>query len=507
MLRQDNLIPLTSGAYQARGLIANAQRCCNLYQESNPQEADAPQPMTHYPRPGLKLLASPQGGVGRGVFTLSNGNLFAVVGPNVYYVDRFFNLTLIGQIGPQLNPTSLVDNGVDALLVDNTPNGYTIDLGTNAFALLNDPTGTFQGATRVDYADTFIAFNTPGTPNWGVTLSNQIAFNIFNTAGKGSYPDNIQTIAFNLRQMWLLGTVRASEIWYLSGGSSQFSFPYSEWPNIMVPYGCAAPYSLTRADINLLWVSRNEQGQAIIVQTQGYAALAISTRAIEYQLSTYPRVDDAIAYSYQQAGHTFAVWHFPSANKSWAYDLSTQQWSERSWIDNNGNLNRERVAFVATAYGKIIGQDWQNGRLYLMDLETFTDDLQPIVCIRAFPHEVGDLREITHTSFVADVAAGTVAPGGQVNQQFSPWNGGFNSGFGPFTVNESPMINMRYSNDGGNLWSNYRRKELFHAGIYRSMQRWRGLGMSRDRVYELSWSAPLLVTLQGAYVDPLQHGA
>src|ERR1017187_9395357 len=180
MLRPDNLIPLTSGAYQARGLIANAQKCINLYQELNKQESDAPQPMTHYPRPGLKLRAKPPGGIGRGVFTMANGNLFAVVGPNVYYVDRYYALTLLGQIGPQLNPVSMACNNATAWLVDNTPNGYTIDLQTNAFALLVDPTGTFQGATRVDYSDTFVGFNTPGTNEWGVTLSNQIAFNIFN---------------------------------------------------------------------------------------------------------------------------------------------------------------------------------------------------------------------------------------------------------------------------------------------------------------------------------------
>ena len=44
-------VPLVGGAYQARSIIANAQRCVNLYPEEN--QSDAPFPTTHYQTPGL----------------------------------------------------------------------------------------------------------------------------------------------------------------------------------------------------------------------------------------------------------------------------------------------------------------------------------------------------------------------------------------------------------------------------------------------------------------------
>lgn len=47
------LIPLTSGAYSSQSVIANAQRCVNLYPESNPKATNPPVPVTHYQRPGL----------------------------------------------------------------------------------------------------------------------------------------------------------------------------------------------------------------------------------------------------------------------------------------------------------------------------------------------------------------------------------------------------------------------------------------------------------------------
>lgn len=505
MLRPDNLIPLTSGAYQARGLIADAQRCVNLYQEENPADTDPGQSVTHYTRPGLisKVKLAPAGR-GRGVFTLSNGNVYAVAGQNVFAIDKYFQATQIGQLSTMANtPVSMSDNGSTGVLVDGSQNGYQIDLATNEFTTIADSTGSFQGATRVDFADTFLAFNTPGTNKWLTSLSNQVAFNALINGAKSSYPDPIQTIAFNLRQAWLIGT-DTTEIWYLAGGAT---FPYAEWPNVFVPYGTAAPYSLAQADVDLFWLSHDRRGRALIVKTDGYAVIAISTRAIEFELSKYKTISDCIAYSYQQAGHTFVVFHFPTADKSWAYDLSTKQWHERAWTDHNGVLHRERVAFHTPGYNTNIGQDWQTGELYALDLETYTDNLQPIVCIRSFPHVVNELKEITHVAFVGDLAAGALANSGEVDQTYSPWSSGFSIGFGPLTTVEPPMINLRYSDDGGGSWSNYRRKGMLSAGRYRNIYRWRGLGMARDRVYELSWSAPMLISLQGAYLDPQLHGA
>ena len=77
-------IPLNSGAYQNRSLIANAQRSVNAYCENNPEESDPESPFTHYVRPGNRPLGAPAvPGRGRGIFRVSNGDLYGVAGPNV----------------------------------------------------------------------------------------------------------------------------------------------------------------------------------------------------------------------------------------------------------------------------------------------------------------------------------------------------------------------------------------------------------------------------------------
>jgi hypothetical protein len=499
MLRPDFLIPLNSGAYQSRGPAGLNQICQNLYQEVNPENADPEHPVVHFTRPGLISFGSPgTTGVGRGVFTMSNGNCYAAVGQFVYSVDGSGIMTQIGQIGPQSTPVSMVDNGQTAVVVDGTHTGYQFDLGTNAFSAIFDPTGQFQGSVRTDYADSFLIFATPGTRDWFTSLSNQVAFNALINAAKSSYPDPIQTLGYLLREVWLIGSQR-SEVWYLSGGAN---FPYNEFPNVDIQYGTIAPYSFQKCDQTLLWLSRNTAGQVLVLQTQGYGVNAISTRALETEWTNYPNPQDAVAYAYQQGGHIFYVITFQQANKTWAYDLSTKQWHQRGWIDRDGSFNRERVMFATNFNNYIVGQDWQTGELYKLDLNTFSDKGTPIVCRRSFPHVLQGLKEVTHADFVADMAYfGVSASGG------SDWNNDYNLDFGPLAVDNMNFINFRYSSNGGVSWSNYRRKGIVPVNNvnYRALNRWRGLGMARDRVYEVSWSIPALMTLQGAWLEPNMH--
>ena len=512
MIRSENLIPLTSGAYKTRNSIGADSICENLFPEINPENVTSPVPMTHYPKEGLIALSAPPAlGVGRGVFTMSTGQLLAVAGNTVYTIDNNWNWTTQGTISSLNTPVSITDNGSTAMIVDGTGTGYQLTLNPYAFSAISDATGTFVGATRCDFADTFIAFNMPRTNQWGVTNPNSITFNAFQVANKDSTPDPIVTLAFNLRVMWLLGA-QNSEIWYNAGSTP---FPYQEWPNIFVPYGCAAPYSLVRSDVALYWLSRNAQGQTIALTTKGYSVEAISTRALEYEWSNYSTVSDVIGSTFQRSGHTFVLFHFPTADKTWVYDLSTKQWHARTWIDTNGKPHRDRVSFHASVGAQggfpttIVGQDWSTGQIYAVSSEAYTDNGRPIVCRRTFPHVLSDMNEITLSAFVADFSAGT-AIGLPDSPSGSDFNADFNSDFGPggVFIPKIPALFMRYSKDGGSTWSTYRGKGLIESGEYRKMMRWRGLGMGRDWVFELLWSYPGQSALQGAYIPgPVGHSA
>lgn len=475
------LLPLNSGAYSARSLIANAQVCENLYPEINPKDAAPEAAVTHYPRSGLRPLASPPAlGRGRGIFATSDGSLYAVVNGAVYYIDPLLVFNALGNIDAGTKPVSISNNNQTAVLVDGTPNGYTIDLVTKAFAPIVDGTGTFTGSIRVDYCDTFLIFAEPNTVNWYVSLSNTVTFNALNIAGKTSYPDNIGTLAFNLRQVWLFGERASTEPWFLTGAAD---FPYQEWPNIFIPYGIEANYSLTQADVYLFWLTRNKAGQRLIVRNEGQSAVVVSTRALEDEISKYADATDCIGYSFQQNGHIFVGFWFESADVEWRYDLSTSQWHRITWLDGDGVKHKGRTPFIAFAYGMLIGQDWETGQLYELDADTYTDNGSPIAFVRSFPHVVAEMKEMINPEFVADFQTGNL----------------------PDTSEDDPnppALSLRVSKNGGETWGNYRQKTFISAGHYRSMMRWRGLGMGRDWVFELSWSFDGSSALQGAFIDP-----
>lgn len=473
------LIPLTSGAYQSRSIIANAQRCVNLFPEINPKETNPPVPVTHFPRPGKRLLGTPPTlGVGRGLYRATNGDLYVVVNDVIYFVNSGFGFTAVGNIGPGTSVISMADNGQDVgddiCVVDGSTNGWIITMSTRAFAAIIDGTGTFVGANRVDYLQGYFLFNAPGTPYWYISLPNSVTFNALDVASKATYADNIKSLGVRQREVWLIGEL-TTEPWYLSGAAD---FPFEAIASTEVPYGTVATYSLMSIDVSLFWLAQDLKGQGIVVKSDGYNAKRISTHAIEQEFQQYADLSDAVASSFQIFGHTFYVISFPTANKTWAYDLATEQWSQWTWVDNEGDEHRDRVAFYAHAYDKIIGQDWETGHLYEIDPDTFTDNGDPIFCRRGFPHVLNEMNRITHLSLTADIQCGTTED------------------------NEAdPLLGMRYSDDRGQSWSDPIYQPFGKIGEYLTSPQWQRLGMARDRVYELFWSEDIMTALNGAYVE------
>jgi len=162
-------ILLTGGFYQSKSIIANAQRCINLYPEKNPE--DSPVPITTYLTPGLTLLGTaPNNMPNRCTYRTSQGQLYTVNGDTIYAVSSSWVYTSIGTITNLSTPVSMADNGLVILVVDGTPDGWAIDIATNAFGVIND--SAFYGSPRVDYVDTYFLLSQPGTNAWYISLSN-----------------------------------------------------------------------------------------------------------------------------------------------------------------------------------------------------------------------------------------------------------------------------------------------------------------------------------------------
>lgn len=481
-------IELTSGDYQAKSVIANCQRCVNLYPEANPANTKPSSPVTHYTRPGKRLIGAPLvPGAARGLYTASNGDLYCVIGGVLYYIDPAWNFSPLGQIdADRTNPVSMADNGVAAgntmVLVDGSTKGYEVVMTTKAMTQIVDPTGLFTGADVVAYLQTFFMFNTiPNTQNWIISKPDSVTFDPLDIAGKATYPDSIASIGVRQREVWLVGT-QTTEPWFLSGAAD---FPFEAIPSTFVSYGCVAKYSVVYADVSLFWISKNWQGKGIIVKSEGYAAQKVSTFALENELQKYATIEDAVASTYQVGGHTFVVFTFPTANKTWAYDLATKQWHQLAWTDDDGKLQRDRVLFYAVAYGVIVGIDWETGKLYQIDPEYAADDVtfdesRDITCIRGMPSYVVGLNRVTHWALRVQMDTGTETDPNE----------------------DAPILNMVYSDNGGHTWSTPMQTSLGKTGEYDTTPQFNRLGMARNRVYELFWATKMRTALNQVWVDP-----
>lgn len=472
----------------ARSLKANCQRCVNLYPEHN--QEDAPTPITQYPTPGLvQLAATPFNVPIRGLYTASNGNLYMVGGNKLYFVTAGWGLTLLGSIGTQTGPVSMLDNKVTMVLVDGSTTGYTIELSTNTFAVLDDPTGLFNGSWGVGYIDGYMLF--PTDTGFISTLANVIQFDGTYTADKNGAPDLMGNLATLNRQLWLVGQ-GTSEIWYNVGG---VLFPFATQPGAFIQHGIAARASLAGMDKNLFWLGKDEQGHGVVWKGQGYECKRISTHALEGQIQSYGFISDALGWTYQQDGHWFYVLTFPSADRTWVWDETTEMWHERMWLDADGREHRHRANCHAAAYGVHVVGDWQNGKLYRLDLDVYTDAGATILRRRSFPHITtgfkedgtpisGDGKRIQFRSFIADMECGTIED-----------------------PNTDPQVYLRWSDSGGKTWGVPISQTLGRSGAYLTSMQWQNLGFARDRVFELFWSVNAETALQGAFIDPKVLGS
>lgn len=495
-------IPLLSGAYQARSVIADAQRSVNLYVEGNPPETSPPTPFTLYPRPGLRLLAhAPTFGIGRNVYTDSQGNLYMVAGQTIYYVDPSFALTAIGVIAPGTSIVSMADNGTTILLVDGTTAGYTIDIASKSFATILDP--AFYGGNWVNYTRTVFAINRPATKQFYISGSNAVTWDALDFGEKTSSADPLLAAAALNDQLWLLGT-KKGEVWYFSG---DVNFPFQQLPNVVIEHGCAATYSIGQSDKFLFWLTQDKDGRPWIAQgAADYSVTKISTFAIDNEIRSYTKWSDAVGYCYQIMGHLFYQIDFPSADKSWVLDKSNDQWNEYSSIDINGNHHRMNGFLSAYAYNTNVMIDWKTGNLYAFDPDTFTDNTMPVVCIRGFPHLGANGNELSYPGFMADMDVGEVPnmlaedSGAAVG---SPFSSAFSAAFGPYTSEQGiPIVTCRFSNTRGKSFGDKRQRSLGSTGEYGKILKWDSWGIARDGVFELEWAAPCKTAINGAFLWP-----
>ena len=536
--------PILGQAYVARSINAADNRLVNLFPEAIPDGGKEAGFLNR--APGLQFLQTVGTGPIRALWAhQTNGSDFYVVsGVEVYKLTSTSATPVkIGTVSGT-GPVSIADNGAVIFFACNGPS-YTYFEPTGEFNQITD--ANFPGAVTVAYINNLFVFNEPNSQRiWSVDTVDPVSasyiyplvFNSLDFASADGSPDGVVAVNADHRQLWVFGT-DSVEVWYDAGLAN---FPLTPVQGAFNEIGCVAPYSVAKLDNALFWLGTDARGQGIVYKNNGYTGIRVSTHAIEYAIAQYGNISDAVAYTYQQEGHAFYVLSFPSASKTWVYDVSVQAWHERASGDEG--QYRHRSNCQCNFGGTIIVGDFENGNIYAFDLDVYADNGQIqrwLRSWRALPTGQNNLKRTAHHSLQLDAETGVGLNGIDPTTQLE--NLLAESYFTPFLTTEVsvdittesgvdllatllgatddlltesgedilvsvtttqgaiPQAMLRWSDDGGHTWSNEHWRSMGAIGQYGYRTIWRRLGMTdklRDRVYEVSGTDPVKIAIMGA---------
>ena len=497
--------PILGSAYVARSVNAAANRMVNLFPEVVPEGGKQPAFLNR--APGLRKLATVGAGPIRGLWApqITGSDGYVVSGNGLYKIDTAYNTTFLGTIDGA-GPVSIADNGTQIFIAAN-PNGYIYNMSTGAFAPVGDP--DFPGAATVGYLDGYFVFNQPNSQKvWVTSLLDGTSVDPLDFASAEGAPDQLLSVNIDHREAWLFGTSTV-EVWYNAGTAD---FPLQRIQGAFNELGCAAVYSVAKLDNTLFWLGSDARGNGVVYRAAGYRGERISTHAVEFAIQNYSVISDAVAYSYQQEGHKFYVLTFPTANATWVYDAITGAWHERAgW--SNGHFTRHRSNCQMNFNNQVALGDYANGNIYAFDLDVYADHDQPQKWLRswrALPTGQNTLKRTAHHTLQLDAETG-VGTGSYIDGDFDlVTEAGLSletEGGDPLLLDEvdiagaTPQAMLRWSDDGGHTWSREHWSSMGQIGKFGHRTFWRRLGMTqklRDRVYEVSGTDPVKITIMGA---------
>jgi hypothetical protein len=265
----------------------------------------------------------------------------------------------------------------------------------------------------------------------------------------------------------------STEPWYDSGDVDN---PFARVSGGVVHSGCGFPNTALRLDNSSWWVEKDKDGQGIVRRLQGSTPLRVSTSAVERWISQQSELS---AFSYQEEGHTFYCLN-GDTGPSRVFDLKTQEWHERAWLNRNtGVQERQRAEGHLFAFGSNLVHDYENGKIYRQSLQYHSDNGQEIRRTRVSQHQNQDGKQIIVDELFLEFATGVGLDG---------------SGQGT-----DPQVMLRVAKDGG-AYGREKWASLGKIGEFRKRVRFWRLGKGTDFLLEISVSDPVVSALMGGDV-------
>jgi len=413
-------IPLTLAgtSYTSRSRPLVSQQTKNFYSQQVDQGRDK---FVLHSFPGLSPFGSQDVGKDRGI-TKMNGVGFRVLGGELYSFNSTGTHTLIGDIAG-LKRCTFANDGVNLAITNGDGlvyvyNGTTLTEVTDA-NITGSKAVTFLNNQFIYTKDRLFVVSNVGDP----TTANGL-----NAANAESKPDDIVRAYAFQQTLYLIGE-ESTEPWWNTGTGNP---PFERIDGQIFEVGCSALHSVANTDEALYWLGDDKA----IYQASGGARNRVSTAAISNAINTYEKIDDAHAYTFTFQGLNFYCITFPIADKTWCYNESLG--SDVGWFElSSGTLDgRYQGSSLVRIFDKNIIADESNGKLYELDVDTYTNDGDPI-----------QRRRVT------GVIDGNLFSARGSRIQMSRFEVIMETGIGLISgQGENPRVMFEYSIDGGKSW-------------------------------------------------------
>lgn len=412
--------------------------------------------------PGLRYLCN----LGYPVAGLkaANGVLYAMAGSQLVEVSASFGQTVRGTMGTGV-PSFGVNQTQLNVVCGNA--SYVYDFATH---VITKVLTNWQGSALVSVLDGYGVYSQAGTRQFYISGNEDFtALNVLQFASAEGSTGNIVGHIEQHRQIVFLKET-TGEVWY-DDPNAGADFPLARNSSATIEVGCAAAHTLHKIGGVAYWLGADENGQGVVFGMAGYVPQRVSHHALEELLAALPDLSQAVAWVYHQEGLTFYVLNVPGLATTWVYEVSAGTWHERAdWDTTNGQFVPWRANCHAVAYGMHIVGD-SLGNLYELSPLKSSNYTGPLVRDFISPHNA--TAELAVTRF------GSLQLDCETGQGLSDGSQG--------------QVMLRYSNDGGANWSNWRYLTLGVVGATLARARATMLGISRDRVWHLRVTDDVLV--------------
>ena len=464
-------IGLVGPSYQQRSLPFDAQRSVNLYPIVDEMGAET---ASLQGAPGLSEFATAGSGPIRNSFRAGNGRVFFVSGPSLYEINSIGTTTLLGSLDTSEGNVSMAED-IFGLAICDGVKLYSLGYATDTFTQVT-AAGLPSSVGFVTNIDGYFVVNENDSGRFYISGINDIAsWDALDFATAESKPDILLCPVNAVGQLWLFGQI-TTEIWTNTGASA---FPFGRVSNAVMEAGILAPHSAVDIDNSIIWLGQDEFGEGLVYRANGFTPQRISTSPIERIIQESTDKENIRGWAYQEDGHVFYVLTGGGLPTSLVYDLTTQLWHERAFLNSDGDLKQHLGACHVFAFGKNLVGSRLDGKIYEMSLTLLDDDGAEIARERTYTHILDEGRRVRYNSLEI----------------------GFETGVGTQTGQGSdPKVSLELSRDGARTWSNPVTKSIGKAGKYQTKVEFRRLGIAEIITFRIRITDPVKVNITGSYL-------